>query len=95
MDITFQMKPTFRKQLIKGAAIDVWYNYTPEEIDGKKYPYSSDHPFHELNNILLSPHRAGSPFGDLSRWDENIHNVKTLAEGRTDFINVVDLEEEY
>ncbi|MCE7734505.1 MAG: hypothetical protein GPJ54_06485 [Candidatus Heimdallarchaeota archaeon] len=84
-----------KEKTIKGAAIDVWYNYKPETSEGKKYPYSSDHPFHELDNIILSPHRAGSPFGDLSRWDENIKNVITLAEGRTDFINIVSLEEEY
>lgn len=84
-----------KEKTIKGAAIDVWYNYKPDEVEGKKYPYHSDHPFHELDNIILSPHRAGSPFGDLSRWDENIKNVITLAEGRSDFVNIVDLEEEY
>ncbi|OLS23464.1 MAG: Formate dehydrogenase [Candidatus Heimdallarchaeota archaeon LC_2] len=84
-----------KKQVIKGAAIDVWYNYQPQEINGKTYPYDSNHPFHELENIILSPHRAGSPFGDLSRWDENIQNLITLAEERNDFINVIDLQEEY
>jgi phosphoglycerate dehydrogenase-like enzyme len=80
---------------IRGAAIDVWYNYQPEELDGKKYPYDLNYPFHELDNILLSPHRAGSPFGELSRWDENLQGVVTLAESRTDFINVINLDEEY
>jgi phosphoglycerate dehydrogenase-like enzyme len=84
-----------KDDVIKGAAIDVWYNYEPEKIEGKKYPYNSNHPFHELDNILLSPHRAGSPFGDLSRWDENLHNAVTLAEGKNDFINVINLDEEY
>lgn len=84
-----------KDKTIAGAAIDVWYNYQPEEVDGKLFPYSSENPFHELNNIILSPHRAGSPFGDLSRWNENIQNLITIANGRNDFINVIDLEEEY
>ena len=80
---------------IKGAAIDVWYNYNPDPIEGteKRYPYSL--PFHELDNIILSPHRAASPFDDLVRWDEQIENIGRFACGRNDFINVVDIDEEY
>jgi hypothetical protein len=31
----------------------------------------------------------------LSRWDEHVENIKIFAKGRTDFRNVVNLEEEY
>ena len=79
---------------ISGAALDVWYNYSPEKDKyGKEYPYS--YPFHKLKNIVLSPHRAASPFDDLSRWDEVIENLTRLAKGRKDFLNVVDIDEEY
>jgi phosphoglycerate dehydrogenase-like enzyme len=83
-----------KEKVITGAAIDVWYDYNPNNDDeGKKYPFHF--PFHTLDNIILSPHRGYSPFSDLLRWDELIENIKRLAVGRTDFINVVNLDEEY
>ena len=33
--------------------------------------------------------------GDLRRWDEVIENLKCLQAGRTDLLNLVDLEWEY
>ncbi|MFX0023721.1 MAG: NAD(P)-dependent oxidoreductase [Candidatus Hermodarchaeota archaeon] len=79
---------------ILGAAIDVWYNYKPEsDPEGKKFPFNF--PFHALDNIILSPHRGYSPFNDLLRWNEVITNISRMAEKRQDFINIVNLEEEY
>jgi len=83
-----------KEKVIAGAAIDVWYEYRPEpDESGSKYPYS--HPFHELDNVVLSPHRTASPFDDLERWDEVIENVIRYSKGRRDLINQVNLEEEY
>lgn len=79
-----------KSELIKGAAIDVWYNYKPEAIEGKKYPYKF--AFHELKNVLLSPHRAASPFSSLARWQDVIYNVKEYANASNNFMNRVDLE---
>lgn len=80
--------------MIAGAAIDVWYEYRPEPDEhGCKYPYH--HPFHELENVVLSPHRGASPFGDLKRWQEVVDNIQRFAEGRKDFRNRVDLEHGY
>ncbi|NHJ14699.1 MAG: hypothetical protein EAX95_13550 [Candidatus Thorarchaeota archaeon] len=79
---------------IAGAAIDVWYNYRPEpDENGRKYPYA--YPFHELDNVVLSPHRGASPMNDLRRWDEVIENIKRFVAGRDDFLNIVDLEKGY
>ena len=79
---------------VAGAAIDVWYEYRPEgDTEGRKYP--SSYPFHKLDNVVLSPHRGASPMDDLKRWDEVIENITRFAEGREDFINVVDLEQGY
>ncbi|UCC19751.1 MAG: hypothetical protein JSV62_00295 [Promethearchaeota archaeon] len=83
-----------QERKIQGAAIDVWYNYNPEsDEEGKKYPFTF--PFHTLDNIVLSPHRGYSPFNDLLRWNEIIENLKRMSQGRKDFINIVNLEEEY
>ncbi|MCD6327497.1 hypothetical protein J7M28_08090 [bacterium] len=80
--------------VIAGAALDVWYNYTPvADEGGRTSPYNC--PFHELDNVVLSPHRAASPFRDLKRWDEVIENISRLAAGRSDFLNVVDVEAGY
>ena len=78
---------------IRGAAIDVWYNYSPEEIDGKKYPY--DYAFHELDNVVMSPHRGASPFSDLDRWYEVVENILNYSQESDQFINQVNLDEEY
>ncbi|MBD3168182.1 MAG: hypothetical protein GF307_01780 [candidate division Zixibacteria bacterium] len=80
--------------VIAGAAIDVWYDYQPDEdTDGRRYP--CNFPFHELDNIILSPHRAASPFSDLKRWDEVIENIGRFADGRDNFLNVVNLTAGY
>ncbi|MCW5982811.1 MAG: hypothetical protein KIT09_32275 [Bryobacteraceae bacterium] len=42
-----------RDRRIAGAAIDVWYDY-PTDPDERKLP--SRYPFHELDNILMTPH---------------------------------------
>ncbi len=83
-----------KNESILGAAIDVWYNYHPKaDKRGLKYPY--EFPFHNLDNIVLSPHRGYSPFSDLLRWDEVIENINRISQGRSDLINIVDLKEEY
>lgn len=82
------------EKLIAGAAIDVWYEYQPKpNEENRKYPFH--HPFHELDNIVLSPHRGASPMDDLERWNEVIENITRYAHGRTDFLNIVDLERGY
>lgn len=79
---------------IAGAAIDVWYNYSPKkDKQGRQFPASM--PFHKLRNVLLSPHRAASPFNDLSRWEEVFENILKASRGRKDFLNIVDLNKEY
>ena len=83
-----------KNKAIDCAAIDVWYNYKPEpDSKDRKFPYK--HPFYELDNILLSPHRAASPMDSLDRWDDVIENIKRCASGDSEFLNVVSFEEGY
>ena len=83
-------------QRIMGAAIDVWYDYNPSsDADGRKHPYdAAAHPFHELPNVVLSPHRAASPFSDVARWDDVSATLKSIARGEVPR-NVVDLDAGY
>jgi phosphoglycerate dehydrogenase-like enzyme len=83
-----------KNKTILGAAIDVWYEYNPEpDESGKKRPYN--YPFHDLDNVVLSPHRAASPFTDLKRWDDVIENIIRFVTGSGNLLNVVSLEDEY
>jgi len=83
-----------KQKTIAGAGIDVWYEYKPEpDVDLRKYP--TKFPFHELDNVVLSPHRGASPMDDLKRWDEVIENIRRFSEGSDEFINVVELDRAY
>lgn len=42
-----------------GAGLDVWYNY-PRDLDQRTSTFPSTYPFHELDNVVLSPHRGGA-----------------------------------
>lgn len=76
---------------IAGAAVDVWYNYP--KADQLTYP-SLDFPFHELNNLIMSPHRAGFIKGELPHLDDAIENIKRLYDGKA-LINLIDLNKKY
>ena len=83
-----------KQKIIAGAGIDVWYQYQPEpDVINRKFP--TKFSFHELDNVVLSPHRGASPMDDLKRWDEVVENITKFAEGREDFINVVELDRAY
>ncbi|MBU1220943.1 hypothetical protein KKF34_07320 [Myxococcota bacterium] len=70
---------SLKDRMIMMAAIDVWYNYhpTPDEF-GRKFPWSPDCPFNELDNIILSPHRGASPIYNDERWEEVINNIMSF-----------------
>jgi len=89
-----------KENKIKGAAIDVWYNYPERRGGGEQEQdpqpcYPSDYPFQELDNILMSAHRAWVT--DLSFMDlrkELFHNVNRFIRGEQ-VKNIVNLDEEY
>lgn len=43
---------------LHSAGIDVWYNY-PQDDEARAHTSPADYPFHELDNIVMSPHRGG------------------------------------
>jgi phosphoglycerate dehydrogenase-like enzyme len=43
---------------LAGAGIDVWYTY-PHNEEARGHTLPSRYPFHELDNVVLSPHRGG------------------------------------
>jgi phosphoglycerate dehydrogenase-like enzyme len=44
---------------LHGAGLDVWYNYPPDE-KSRSQTAPSAYPFHELDNVVMSPHRGGA-----------------------------------
>ena len=75
---------------IAGAGLDVWYNVEEEN----KYGYSSEYPFHELDNVILSPHRANSG-GRITKWNPVFVNIKKIADGDSDLVYIIDIERGY
>jgi len=70
-----------RDRRIAGAALDVWYQY-PNQPDEQRLP--SRYPFHELPNVLLSPHNSGWTMRTiLGRAGDIAANIQSLAAGGT------------
>ncbi len=68
-----------RDRRIKGAAIDVWYHYPREEGEVVR---PSEHPFHELDNVLMSPHASGrSRRAREQRWEFVAEQLGRLGRG--------------
>lgn len=64
---------------IRGATLDVWYAY-PSKDSLTIAP--SKHPFHELDNVWMTPHTAAWTTGMVDRrWSEIADNLDRLARG--------------
>lgn len=75
-----------KNRTIAGAAIDTWYQY-PEGPDDAPRP--SEHPFWELDNIIMVPHHSGATYGTASRRAQTVaQNLDRLTRGEP-LINIV------
>ncbi|KQO75065.1 2-hydroxyacid dehydrogenase [Rhizobium sp. Leaf262] len=75
-----------KQRTIGGAIIDTWYAYPSPDVRSK---LPSALPFHELDNIVMTPHMSGWTSGTIQRRQQTIaDNVNRRLEGR-DCINVV------
>lgn len=65
-----------------GAGLDVWYRY-PESEAERTSTLPSTRPFWELEQVVLSPHRAGHARGaEVLRAEHLAHVLGELAAGR-------------
>ena len=63
------------------AGIDVWYRY-PREASQRGNTLPSQFPFHELDNVVLSPHRAGmAALSERLQVQHLAHLLNQLARG--------------
>jgi phosphoglycerate dehydrogenase-like enzyme len=66
---------------ILAAGLDVWYNY-PSEPGARQNTPPADHPFHELDNVVMSPHRGGdSTASEALRMAHLASLLNALARG--------------
>jgi phosphoglycerate dehydrogenase-like enzyme len=71
---------------IAGAIIDTWYQY-PDASGAPQLP--SRLPFHELRNIVMTPHMSGWTAGTIRRRQQAVaDNINRLARGEK-LVNVV------
>jgi phosphoglycerate dehydrogenase-like enzyme len=69
-----------RDRRIAGAALDVWWSY-PESRHAPAQP--SAYPFHELDNVVMTPHVSGRSEGTHSgRAEFVVEQLVRLVEGR-------------
>lgn len=67
---------------LRAAAIDVWYRYPHEESERTDTP-PSEYPFHELDNVVMSPHRAGFiGMAETTRLDHLADLLNAAAAGQ-------------
>lgn len=65
---------------IAGAALDVWYRYP---ACGSDVMLPSTAPFHELENVIMTPHLCAWTEAMIHRrWTKMAANLDLLAEGR-------------
>ncbi|ANT62226.1 phosphoglycerate dehydrogenase [Salipiger sp. CCB-MM3] len=77
-DALFEVLSTRR---IGGAIIDTWYVYpTPDQPN----PMPGHKPFHDLDNVTLTPHMSGWTNGTITRRQQAMaRNVDRLARGQS------------
>jgi phosphoglycerate dehydrogenase-like enzyme len=83
-----------RDGTLYAAGLDVWYNYPPDEAS-RSLTLPSAYPFHELDNVVMSPHRAGgSDETEMLRMDHLAEMLNAAARGEA-MPNRVSLEVGY
>lgn len=74
-----------KNRQIAGAAIDTWYIYPNRPLPGgtpEAAPRPSRFPFHELDNLIMTPHCSAHTEGaDVRRWESVARNLDALAKG--------------
>ncbi len=67
---------------IGGAALDVWFRYPSSLADAAQNPCPSRFPFHELENLIMTPHAASWTVAHHQRrWRLVATNLDCLARG--------------
>jgi phosphoglycerate dehydrogenase-like enzyme len=79
---------------LQGAGLDVWYNYPPDEAARINTP-PADYPFSELENVVMSPHRAGGTLETGRLRMTHLAKLLNMAARGEPIPNCLDLERGY
>ena len=63
---------------LHAAGLDVWYHY-PEDEAARASTLPGHRPFHELDQVVLSPHRGGDNLETEERWPEALAALLNAA----------------
>lgn len=83
-----------KSKKLHSAGIDVWYNY-PTDQDSRENTPPADFPFHELENIVMSPHRGGEALEVEKLGMQHLATLLNAASKSKDIPNQVDLNKGY
>ncbi len=92
-----ELYSALKDKRIRAAAIDVWYNYPKIRGAETQEPlpcFPSKFPFHELENVIMTAHRAWQSDALLTDLNPFLENVNRFIRGEQPQ-NIVNLEEEY
>jgi len=76
------------------AGVDVWYEYPKSKESASSTPVSA-FPFSELDNVVMSPHRAGHVAEDMLLRAEHLALLLNAFARGEDVPNAVDIEAGY
>jgi phosphoglycerate dehydrogenase-like enzyme len=79
---------------LSAAGLDVWYNY-PDTAEDREHTPPADFPFHELDNIVMSPHRGGGSKGTEQLRMEHLAELLNALHNGTTTQNQVDIAAGY
>jgi phosphoglycerate dehydrogenase-like enzyme len=79
---------------LASAGLDVWYRYPNKEEDRSNTP-PSKYPFHRLENVVMSPHRAGGWIESERARMVNLARLLNSAARNEPMENVVDIQRGY
>lgn len=79
---------------ILAAGLDVWYNY-PSEPGTRQNTPPADFPFHELDNVVMSPHRGGDSTASETLRMTHLAALLNALERGEPVLNQVDVQAGY
>ena len=85
---------SLRARPLFSAGLDVWYRYPHSEEERAQTPPSA-FPFHELENVVLSPHRGGLTRQNEALRAEALATLLTAVARGESVPHLVDLEQGY
>ena len=80
-----------KNNTIAGAALDTWYQYPK---GGQDATLPSKYNFQELDNVIMSPHRAGFLKDKMPHLDDAVTNINNLYNGKP-LINIINKQNSY